>query len=62
MSDPILAMLLAELGCPYGEGTPDATAWLAGFKAGFEDAAKLAVEARAASPDWQSRADRATAN
>jgi hypothetical protein len=36
MSDPVLAMILAEAGCPYPEGSPDAVKWAQGFRAGYD--------------------------
>lgn len=42
LTDPILALLMAELNCPFPPGTPDATAWLIGYGMGHKAAAALA--------------------
>ena len=46
MSDPILAMLLANAGCPYEEGSLDSAIWIHGFRTGLAKA-QAAVDAEA---------------
>jgi len=58
MSDPILSAMLAELGCPFAEGTPESVVWLHGYASGFAELARIALPGDLSPPDWRSSAER----